>query len=54
MRSAPTVATSSEVPGATGCGRLNDAPVVSHAFAHVNLGQVDLLKVGNVKGTMSH
>ena len=25
-----------------------------HAFAHVDLGQVGLLKVGNVKGSMSH
>jgi nitrite reductase (NO-forming) len=29
-------------------------PFVSHAFAHVDLGQVGLLKVGNVKGTMTH
>jgi nitrite reductase (NO-forming) len=29
-------------------------PFVSHSFAHVDLGQVGLLKVGNVKGTMSH
>jgi nitrite reductase (NO-forming) len=29
-------------------------PFVSHAFAHVDLGQVGLLKVGNPKGTMSH
>ena len=29
-------------------------PFVSHAFAHVDLGQVGLLKVGHVKGTMSH
>ena len=29
-------------------------PIVSHAFAHVDLGQVGILKVGNVKGTMSH
>jgi nitrite reductase (NO-forming) len=29
-------------------------PFVSHAFAHVDLGQVGLLKVGNVRGTMSH
>ncbi len=29
-------------------------PFVSHAFAHVDLGQVGLLKVGNVEGTMSH
>jgi nitrite reductase (NO-forming) len=29
-------------------------PFVSHAFAHVDLGQVGLLKVGNVKGTMGH
>ena len=29
-------------------------PFVSHAFAHVDLGQVCLLKVGNPKGTMSH
>jgi hypothetical protein len=26
----------------------------SHAFAHVDLGQVGLLKVGNPKTTMSH
>jgi nitrite reductase (NO-forming) len=29
-------------------------PFVSHAFAHVDLGQVGLLKVGNPKGKMSH
>jgi nitrite reductase (NO-forming) len=29
-------------------------PFVSHAFAHVDLGQVGVLKVGNVTGTMSH
>ena len=29
-------------------------PFVSHAFAHVDLGQVGLLKVGNPQGTMSH
>jgi nitrite reductase (NO-forming) len=29
-------------------------PFVSHAFAHVDLGQVGLLKVGDVEGTMSH
>ncbi len=29
-------------------------PFVSHSFASVDLGQVGLLKVGNVKGTMSH
>ena len=29
-------------------------PFVSHAFAHVDLGQVGLLKVGNPGGTMSH
>ena len=29
-------------------------PFVSHAFAHVDLGQVGLLEVGKVKGTMSH
>jgi nitrite reductase (NO-forming) len=29
-------------------------PFVSHAFAHVDLGQVGLLKVGDVKGSMSH
>jgi nitrite reductase (NO-forming) len=29
-------------------------PFVSHAFAHVDLGQVGLLNVGNVQGTMSH
>jgi nitrite reductase (NO-forming) len=29
-------------------------PFVSHAFAHVDLGQVGLLRVGNPKGTMTH
>jgi hypothetical protein len=29
-------------------------PFVSHAFAAVDEGQVGLLKVGNVTGTMSH
>jgi nitrite reductase (NO-forming) len=29
-------------------------PFVSHAFAHVDLGQVGLLKVGNPPGSMSH
>jgi len=29
-------------------------PFVSHSFAAVDLGQVGLLNVGNVKGTMSH
>ena len=29
-------------------------PFVSHAFAAVDTGQVGLLNVGNVKGTMSH
>jgi nitrite reductase (NO-forming) len=29
-------------------------PFVSHAFAHVDLGQVGLLKVGDVTGTMTH
>ena len=29
-------------------------PFVSHAFAAVDTGQVGLLKVGNVHGTMSH
>jgi nitrite reductase (NO-forming) len=29
-------------------------PFVSHAFAHVDLGQVGLLQVGNPKGSMSH
>jgi nitrite reductase (NO-forming) len=29
-------------------------PFVSHSFASVQLGQVGLLNVGNVKGTMSH
>jgi nitrite reductase (NO-forming) len=29
-------------------------PFVSHAFAHVDLGQVGLLKVGNPPGTMTH
>jgi hypothetical protein len=29
-------------------------PFVSHAFAAVDEGQVGLLNVGNVQGTMSH
>jgi copper-containing nitrite reductase len=29
-------------------------PFVSHAFAHVDLGQVGVLKVGSPKGTMTH
>lgn len=29
-------------------------PFVSHSFASVDMGQVGLLKVGNVEGTMSH
>jgi nitrite reductase (NO-forming) len=29
-------------------------PVVSHAFAHVDLGQVGILKVGNPKGSSGH
>jgi nitrite reductase (NO-forming) len=29
-------------------------PIVSHAFAHVDLGQVGILKVGNPKTTMTH
>src|SRR5215203_2325685 len=29
-------------------------PFVSHAFAHVDLGQVGLLKIGNPEGTMTH
>jgi nitrite reductase (NO-forming) len=29
-------------------------PFVSHAFAHVDLGQVGILKIGNPKTTMSH
>jgi len=29
-------------------------PFVSHAFASVMLGEVGLLKVGHVEGTMSH
>jgi nitrite reductase (NO-forming) len=29
-------------------------PFVSHAFAHVDLGQVGLLKVGNPQGSISH
>ena len=29
-------------------------PVVSHSFASVNMGQVGLLRVGDVHGTMSH
>ena len=29
-------------------------PFVSHSFASVDMGQVGLLNVGHVKGTMSH
>ena len=29
-------------------------PFVSHAFAHVDLGQVGLLEVGNVEGQATH
>ena len=29
-------------------------PFVSHSFASVDMGQVGLLKVGEVEGTMSH
>jgi nitrite reductase (NO-forming) len=29
-------------------------PFVSHSFASVNLGEVGLLRVGDVPGTMSH
>jgi nitrite reductase (NO-forming) len=29
-------------------------PFVSHSFASVDMGEVGILKVGNVKGTMSH
>jgi nitrite reductase (NO-forming) len=29
-------------------------PFVSHAFAHVDLGQVGILKVGNPKGGSTH
>jgi hypothetical protein len=29
-------------------------PFVSHSFASVDLGRVELLNVGNVAGTMSH
>jgi nitrite reductase (NO-forming) len=29
-------------------------PFVSHSFASVDMGQVGLLNVGNVEGTMSH
>ena len=29
-------------------------PFVSHSFAGVNMGEVGLLKVGNVAGSMSH
>jgi nitrite reductase (NO-forming) len=37
--------------------KIDDAgtyPIVSNAFAHVDLGQVGVLKVGNPKGSMSH
>jgi nitrite reductase (NO-forming) len=50
------------VPVAAGGGGVFDVkiddpglyPFVSHSFASVDLGQVGLLKVGNVEGTMSH
>jgi nitrite reductase (NO-forming) len=29
-------------------------PFVSHSFASVDMGEVGILKVGNVQGTMSH
>jgi nitrite reductase (NO-forming) len=29
-------------------------PFVSHSFAHVDLGQVGVLRVGDVPGTMNH
>ena len=29
-------------------------PFVSHAFAHVQMGQVGILKVGNPKGSVEH
>jgi nitrite reductase (NO-forming) len=35
-------------------GQEGTYPFVSHAFAHVDLGQVGLLKVGNPTTTMSH
>ena len=44
-----------ELPAATWDAlRASANPFVSHAFAAVDQGQVGLLKVGDVKGTMSH
>ena len=47
--------TSSGLPGDSLClSKPAYNPFVSHAFAAVDQGQVGLLKVGNVTGTMSH
>jgi nitrite reductase (NO-forming) len=61
MTSPPQVGVQTVVVPAGGGGvfdvKIDDEglyPFVSHAFAHVDLGQVGLLKVGNPKGTMSH
>ena len=29
-------------------------PIVNHAFAYADLGQVGILRVGSPKGTMNH
>ena len=61
MTSPPQVGVQTVIVPAGGAGvfdvKLDDEglyPFVSHAFAHVDLGQVGLLKVGNPKGTMDH
>ena len=61
MTSPPQVGVQTVVVPAGGGGvfdvKIDDEglyPFVSHAFAHVDLGQVGLLKVGNPPGTMSH
>jgi nitrite reductase (NO-forming) len=61
LTSPPQIAVQTVVVPAGGGGvfdvKIDDEglyPFVSHAFAHVDLGQVGLLKVGNPEGTMSH
>ncbi len=61
MTSPPQIGVQTVIVPAGGGGvfdvKLDDEglyPFVSHAFAHVDLGQVGLLKVGSPKGSMSH
>ena len=44
----------SDDASAAAATRKGTYPFVSHAFAHVDLGQVGILKVGNPTTTMSH